>query len=269
MITGQLWAFVVRGLRVDLSYRLSFVGRHAGQLVFLLFLFFLGKVVESGSPALLERYGDRYFTFLLVGGVFSQYLTTGMRQLPLSVRDEVMVGSLESMLTTPAPTVLVLLGPTLWIQIEATLALVGYLLIGAGVLGADFSQANWGAAAVITALSFVCLTAWGILSVAFVVVFKRTDPINWLIGATISFFSGVYFPITVLPIWLRVFSYLFPLTYSLDLLRSTLLDGAPLSALGSYLWILILLTVVSVPVSLLALSRALARARATGTLTHY
>ena len=269
MTSAQLWTFIIRGLRIDLSYRLSFVGRHVGQLVYLLFLFFLGRVVESGSPALLDRYGDRYFTFLLVGGVFSQYLTTGMRLLPQAVRDEVMVGSLECILVTPVPTVLALLGPTLWAQIEATLALGGYLLIGGGLMGADFSHANWGAAIVITVLSYVCLLAWGILSVAFVVVFKRTDPVNSLIGATISFFSGVYFPIAVLPIWLRAFSYIFPLTYSLDLLRSTLLDGTPLSALGSYLWILLLLTIVSLPLSLLALDRSVKRAKQTGTLAHY
>ena len=269
MTGGQVWTFIMRGLRIDLSYRLSFVGRYVGQLVYLLFLYFLGQVVQSGSPALLEHYGDRYFTFLLVGGVFSQYLTTGMRLLPLAVRDEVLVGSLESILVTPVPTTLALLGPTLWAQIEATIALGGYLLIGGGLMGADFSHANWGATIVITALSYVCLLAWGILSVAFVVVFKRTDPVNWLIGVTISFFSGVYFPIAILPIWLRAFSYLLPLTYSLDLLRATLLDGTPLGELGVSLWILLLFTIVSVPLSLLVLDRSVKRAKQTGTLAHY
>lgn len=264
-----IWAYVVRGFRIERSYKLTFFGRYVGQLVYVLFTYFLGKVVESGSPTLLREYGDRYFSFLLVGGLFSQYLTTSMRQLPITVRDELMLGSLESTLVTPVPTVLALLGPGLWAQIEATLLLAFGLLLGGWVLGADLTSANWLSALVVAALSLVCLTAWGILSVAFVVVFKRTDPFNWLIGTTSQFLSGVYFPISVLPVWLRAGSYLFPLTYSLMMLRAAILDGASLAALGPSLGILAGLTAVFLPLSIFALGRAIQISRQRGSLAHY
>lgn len=265
----KLWAYIVRGVRIDLTYKLTLAGRYLGQVVYLIFLHFLGRVVESGSPTLLDNYGERYFTFLLVGGIFSQYLTASMRQLPIRVREELMMGSLESTLVTPVPTALALLGPGLWPQIEATLLLAFGLLLGGPVLGADLGNANWVSVLVVTLLSLICLTAWGILSVAFVVVFKRTDPVNWLIGMTINVFSGVFFPINVLPPWLRAASYLFPLTYSLQMLRAAILEGSRVTELGSSLWVLLILTLVFLPLSVIILRHAIRHARQTGSLAHY
>jgi ABC-2 type transport system permease protein len=265
----KLWAYVMRGLRVEFSYKLTFFGRYVGQLVYLLFFYFLSQVVESGSPSLLSEYSERYFGFLLIGGLFSQYLTTSMRQLPIKVRDELMLGSLEATLVTPVPTALALLGPGLWSQIEATFVLAFGLLLGAGVLGADLAATNWLSVVLVTLLSLICLTSWGILSVAFVVLFKRTDPLNWLIGTTISLFSGVYFPISVLPAWLRAFSYLFPLTYSLQMLRAAMLEGAAVTELGWPLFVLALLTIVFLPLSMAILRWAIDRARYSGSLAHY
>jgi len=265
----ELWAYIVRGMRIDLTYKLTFVGRYLGQVVYLIFLHFLGRIVESGSPTLLDEYSERYFTFLLVGGLFSQYLTTSMRQLPIRVREELMMGSLESTLVTPVPTALALLGPGLWPQIEATLLLAFGLVLGGSVLGADLGAANWMSVLVVTLVSLICLTAWGILSVAFVVVFKRTDPVNWLIGMTINVFSGVFFPISVLPTWLRAASYFFPLTYSLQMLRAAILEGTRVTELGSSLWVLLLLTLFFLPLSVVILRRAVQHTRASGSLAHY
>ncbi len=55
----ELWAYIVRGVRIDLTYKLTLVGRYLGQVVYLIFLHFLGRIVESGSPTLLEIVGWR------------------------------------------------------------------------------------------------------------------------------------------------------------------------------------------------------------------
>ncbi len=269
MRPNELWAYILRGFRIELTYKLTFVGRYLGQAVYLIFLHFLGRVVESGSPTLLDNYADRYFTFLLIGGLFARYLTTSMRQLPATVREELVMGSLESTFVTPIPTDLALLGPGLWPQIQATLLLAFGFVVGGFVLGADLGTANWISVLVVTLLSLICLTAWGILSVAMVVILKRTDPVNWLIGLTIDVFSGVYFPVSVLPPWLRAASYLFPLTYSLEMLRAAILEGRRVSELGPSLWVLVILTLVFVPLSLIILRRAVRHARQTGSLAHY
>jgi ABC-2 type transport system permease protein len=268
MTLGKMGAFVVRSARLEWSSKLSFFGKYLGQLVQLFFIYFLARVVGSGS-SLLGEYREHYFAFLLVGSLFSHYLTVGLRQLPILVREELLMGTLESILVTPTHTVLVLLGAWIWPQIEATLLLIVSLAIGGLALGADLSQANWLTALVVTALSLVCLSAWGILSVAFVIIVKRTDPLNWLIGATISFFSGVFFPTAVLPPLLRAVSYVFPLTYSLEMLRAGILQGRTLGAMGSSLWILALLTLFFAPLSLLVLRWAIRRARLHGSLAHY
>ncbi|UCC76691.1 MAG: hypothetical protein JSW37_14495, partial [Anaerolineales bacterium] len=71
------------------------------------------------------------------------------------------------------------------------------------------------------------------------------------------------------PAWLRAGSYLFPLTYSLMMLRAAILDGASLPALGPSLGILAGLTAVFLPLSILALGRAIQISRQRGSLAHY
>jgi len=51
---------------------------------------------------------------------------------------------------------------------------------------------------------------------------------------TIFLLAGVYFPIQLLPLWLRVFAYLLPLSYALQGLRFALMRGQTLAELWPY-----------------------------------
>jgi ABC-2 type transport system permease protein len=142
--------------------------------------------------------------------------------------------------------------------------------LGIGALvGADFSRANWGAALLVLLLSLVSLLSYGLFSVAFVVVFKRGDPINWFINSVAYVFSGVFFPIELLPPWLRVISYLLPFTYALRALRGALMRGEGLAELWPDLLILGLFTAVLLPLSLWAIRYAIRYLKERGELVHY
>jgi len=106
------------------------------------------------------------------------------------------------------------------------------MTVGVLVFGADLGRADWLAAFVTLVLALIALNSWGILSAAFLLIFKRADPLNWLIDLTTFVFCGVYFPITLLPFGLRLFSYLLPLTYALEAMRGAMLVGRSLGELG-------------------------------------
>ena len=142
------------------------------------------------------------------------------------------------------------------------------LLLGA-LLGADFSQANWGSALVVLLISLSSFISYGIVSAAFTIVFKRSDPAILFINSIAFVFSGVFFPIEILPPWLRIISYLLPFTYALRALRGALMGGASLADLAPEIAILLGFAAVLIPLSFWALRYAIRRMKDTGELAHY
>ena len=265
---NTLRSFVERGFRLASSYRLNFVGTYLGGILLVVFFAVLQKLMGQ-RPAAVAGYGGDYFTFLLIGGIFARYLSFGMRHFGRELEQELVAGTLEPMLVTRTPPALVLLGASLWVAIEGLILLAVQFLIGAIFFKADFSLANWPAAFVIGLLSFVALSFWGVMAAAFVVVFKRADPLSWLVDVTIFLLAGVYFPITLLPVWLKIPAYLLPLGYSLEALRLALMLGKPLSELWGHVGILLLFNAILIPLGMFSFRQALIHVKRAGSLGHY
>jgi ABC-2 type transport system permease protein len=265
----KLLAFTAHGFRLAISYRLSFISHYVAPLTSIIFFYFLAQVFHGSATAVLANYGGDYFAFLLLGGAFSVYLALCLRIFSEHLREELLLGTLEPLVVTATPMTLSLLGPSIWSVLEGTLIAVLQLAIGALFLGANFSHANWLSVGVVAIISIVCLVSWGIVSASFTIIFKRSDPINWIVGAITYVFSGVFFPITVLPAWLQTISYLIPLTYALEAMRGAMLVGRTLGELGLPLVALVVFTLVLLPLSIFALQRAINYLRETGSLSHY
>ena len=119
---------------------------------------------------------------------------------------------------------------------------------------------------IITLASFV---SYGIVSAAFMIVFKRSDPVIVFISQIALVFSGVFFPIEIFPTWLRIISYLLPFTYALRALRGALMGGSSLADMALDVAILLGFAVVLIPLSIWALRYAIRRMKDTGELAHY
>jgi len=262
----KLSAYTRHSLRLAWSYKLNFVSRYVAMIVTLLFFYFLDQMFKRAGVHVVE--GGTYFAFLLVGGAFLKYFDVAMRSFAENLREEMLMGTLEPLLATATPTRWVLLGPAAWMLLEGTLLVSAQLWIGA-LFGADFSRANWLSAIVVVAVSLASLLCWGILSAAFTLVFKRSDPVTFVAGAVAYVFSGAFFPVSILPGPVQVVSYLLPFTYALRAMRAALLNGASLTELLPDWLALLALTAVLLPLSLWALRYAVRYAKRTGELAHY
>ncbi len=262
-----MWALIRRGFLIAKSYRLNFVGTYFGGALYIFFYALLANFVGQ-QPAAIREFGG-YFTFLLIGGVFARYLSLGMKFLAREIEQEMVIGTVEPLMVTATNPALALLGASAWLFVEGIFVL--FLQLGVGVIffGADLSRANWLAALVIIILALLALNSWGILSAAFLLIFKRADPLNWLIDLTTYIFCGVYFPIALLPWFLQIFSYLLPLTYALEGLRGALMRGQSLYDLRAPLFALLIFDLVLIPLALIAFRRALAYTKRTGSLGQY
>ncbi|HEY4690435.1 MAG TPA: ABC transporter permease [Anaerolineae bacterium] len=281
MVTSKLLAFFQHGFVLARSYKLNFAAKYFTTLVTVVFYLFLAELFRRMNvalppgtdplitdPLVTGPLTTDYFTFLLVGGAFSKYVEINMRTLPDTLREEMLVGTLEPLLSTATPTTLALLGPSLFILVEGTLLVTVQLVIGA-FFGADFSRANWPAAVCLTGLMVGCLFCWGVISAAFTLRYKRQDPVNNIVGAITYVFSGVFFPVSMLPPAMQVISYLLPFTYGLQGLRGALLNGRGLIELGPDVAALLIFTAVLLPIALFSIRGATRYLKHSGALGHY
>ena len=98
---------------------------------------------------------------------------------------------------------------------------------------------------------------------------RPLNPVSTLLGSLSLFLSGVVYPVSVLPPWLRQAGRVLPLTHALDVLRGAFLAGASPADLRGAFAALALFAAVLIPLGAGTFAFALRRARADGSLTHY
>lgn len=262
-------AFLRRDFKTESSYRFSFLLNLAGISFSVIMFYYISKLFGRAASPYLEDYGGDYFSFVIIGIAFSGYLSTSLHAFSGAIREGQMLGTLEAMMVTPTGIPSIILFSSLWSFISETVEVLIYLLAGVMIFGMDLNRANIPSAIIVIILTILSFSPLGIISASFIMVFKRGDPIAFFFGSASSLLGGVYYPITILPSWLQDFSYLLPITYSLRAMRYALLKGYNISELASDLWVLILFSTVMIPLSLIAFSYAVRKAKKNGSLGQY
>ena len=265
----KCWAFVYRDFINETSYKLSFFLQFFGIFISILVFFFLSKLFEGREIAYLKPYGGNYFAFVLIGIAFSNYLMVAVRSLSKNIRDAQIMGTLEALLVTQTEIPTIILGSSIYSYLFTSFQVIVYLLLGVFVFGVNFGNANYLGAVVILLLTITSFSSIGILSASFIMIFKRGDPITWLITSLSWLLGGVFYPIQVLPSWLEKLSYLLPITYSLEGMRLALLQGYSINNLAHNIIALLIFSIVLLPVSIFIFSKAVKRAKVDGSLAQY
>jgi len=262
-------AFIKRDLLSEASYRFSFFLQFFGIFFSVIVFYFISQLLGDTASPYLSQYGGDYFSFVLIGIAFANYVSVGMASFSARLRQAQTTGTLEAMLSTPTSLSVIIFSSSLWDFLLTTIRVLVYLSIGGLFLGVNLRTSNYPAVILILFLTIITFSSLGIFAASFIMVIKRGDPVTWVFNTISSLFGGVYFPISVLPGWLQWLSKLLPITYSLETMRLALLKGASISLLLPGLLPLGAFCAVLLPLSLLAFSMAVRRARVDGTLTHY
>src|SRR5262249_40089074 len=146
---------------------------------------------------------------------------------------------------------------------------VFYLLVATLVFHVQLYFSSLPALALGTALTLLSSAGLGILGASFVLYFKRGDPVNWFLSAVTTFFGSVLFPVQVLPESVRFVADSLPASWSLKIVRGSLLQGKSFGDLREEILRLALLTVIFVPLGLVCARFAIRRAKREGTLVQY
>jgi len=265
----ELWAFVRRDVQNEISYSFSFLLQILSIFPLVLLFLFISRLFGNAMPAPLLAYGGSYFPFVLIGIAVQNYLMMALSSFAGSIRDAQLSGTLEAILTAPVRLPVFLLGSMLYAFVLNSLRIVIYLVFGILVSGAGLEWTRLPSACLVMGLTIAAFSSLGILSASFIILFKKGDPLNWMFNIASWLLGGVYYPVSVLPGWLREASEWIPMTHSLEALRLILLSNHSLVSVGSHVLKLALWASICLPVSYLCFRYALNRARATGTLGHY
>jgi ABC-2 type transport system permease protein len=266
-LRAVLAAFLKRDLFHEMSYRFAFAMEAFGILFSVVLWYFAGAFLQRQVP-LAGRSVD-YFPYVLVGIASMHYLHAALQGFSQSLRTEQMTGTLEILLAAPAPLGWMALGSVQWAFLVASLRVLAFVAAGAFLFGMPLHPAGLPGFALALALMTASAAALGLLSASFVIVFKRGDPVNFVMTAASTLLGGVFFPSESLPSWLEGLSRLLPLTYALRAMRASLLLGAGFGEVLPDLGALVLFAVLMLPLALWVFGRALDLARRNGTLVQY
>ncbi len=208
----------------EFSYKISFFGQFAGMLLTLVTFFFLSKTFETNQSTYLDVYGNNYFLFSIIGIAFLDHCSTLIRSLSTSIRSAQAFGYIDSLLNSNRSTIFIMLCMLVYPYLKGNLKFILYLLFASIISNFSIPFYIFVLSSVILFLSSLFLISIAFLSGAFVLVFKQADPVNYLANILISLFSGIIYPVTVLPNYLQIISDTIPATYSLELLRHVIFN---------------------------------------------
>jgi ABC-2 type transport system permease protein len=260
-----IWAFLVRDATMALSYRLRFALQIISIVFMVSVLYFVSKLI--GTHPELDQYGG-YLPFAAIGLAVVSYFQTGFSSFANAIRTEQMIGTLEALLMTPTKIPKIVIASSVWDFFWATLTAVIYIAAASLFYGIKL-QGNPLLALLLLVLTTAIFASFGVISASFIMVFKRGDPLGFLVGGISTLLGGVFFPVSALPSWLQKISYALPITYGLNGLRDILLKGQSLSAILPELVVLLCFAVVGIPLSLYCFKKAVARAQREGSLLQY
>jgi ABC-2 type transport system permease protein len=254
-----------RDLALFLSYRMRFLTTALATVVTLTLFYYVSRLVRS------ERFGspDSYYAFVVVGIVAFSLLTSTLSMPIATLRSELLAGTFERIALSPFGAVRgiasLLLFPLALSFATATVALAYAAL----AFGLDLHWPEALAAIPVALLGALAFAPFGLLMTAAVVLFKQTNAGATFVITGVTLLAGVYFPVALLPGWIRWASEAQPFTPAVDLLRN-LLVGTPLPDPALLdLAKLVAFPIAIFPLALLALERAVRHSRRRGTITEY
>lgn len=209
----------------------------------------------------------RFTTYLLIGALIWSYLSMIFDVLSETVSWERWEGTIEYTFMSPASRVTQLLGMGIYAVVYGILRTALILAAVSLLFELDLSHADYLGALVVLGACSVSLVGFGVIAAVMPLLSpEKGQQVTYIISALILLVSGVYYPIGVLPGWMQEIAHLSPVYYGLEGVRKALLDGAGLGALWGFVWPLLVMGAVFVPLGLLVFHLGELYARKSGKL---
>ena len=213
--------------------RMLNIARYPGQLIMEIII----PIVFAAMPMLLGRASGEdaaanfaantgttnYVAFLLIGSNVFSLVSNAFWHIAYWVRFEQETGTLEAVYLTPTSSRVLASGVAIYSVTRGLIAALLAYIIGCLVFSVNPFDGN-----VLMALAFIfvgLIPLYGIAMLfgALVLKVKESNALIGLMQWVVAFLMGIFFPVAVMPFWLRTIALLFPPTWMTNGVRSALL----------------------------------------------
>ena len=205
--------------------------------------------------------------YLLVGALLWGYLSLVFMEAAYAIAWERWEGTIEYTFMAPVRRMTHLMGICLFAVGYGLVRTFIVLLAAVAIFDIDFSHADIAGALFVLAASILPLIGLAILtSVLPLLSPQKGEQMSFAVQGFMLLVSGVYYPLSVLPLPLQVAGAVSPLTYALAGMRRSLLDGAGVGDQLGTAGLLLAMGAVLIPAGVMVFSRAEKRAKRLGLL---
>lgn len=208
-----------------------------------------------------------YVLYLLVGSFIWTYLSSLFYIVSWSITWERWEGTIEYTFMAPVKRIFQLLGNSIFAVLYGLIRMVVVFVLASLVFNISLANVNFISAGVILILASVSFIGFGMIAAILPLISPEFgDKTVLMIEAVIMTVSGIFYPITVLPVFVQYISKVVPATYALEGIRMAVIEGAGLGRLWPQIWPLLIIGAVLIPLGDFVFKHAEKYAKRTGKL---
>ena len=185
---------------------------------------------------LLAKYGFTSLSGIVILGIVVYLLYNRILQvMGRSFQTERWSGTLETILLTPASKFMIVLANGLTALVESSPLIFAVVILSWAAYGFQTDITSPLLFVFVVISTMVSLLSMGIFFSGVYLASTLMEQLTGAIQSPLRFISGTTYPVTALPLVLQYVAFLFPITYSIQVLRESVLTGAGFYAAAGYL----------------------------------
>ena len=216
-----LLATFKKQLILEMSYKLNFFLQFISMPISIMSFYFLSKMI--GSSGSLIDYGGYYFPFVILGVASLDFCVSIINSINNSIRDDQISGVLEEIYIIDNNYYKYVLSLSVYPLIFNIIKFNVYIFF-ALFFGLQISFINFLNIYPIFILTFFALVGLSLITISFILIFKKGNFLNSFLISVFGLFSGIIYPISVLPDFISKASMFLPPYNLAEIIRVNLLS---------------------------------------------
>lgn len=257
-------AVMRRDLSIYLSYRARLVSQALTSVFSVTLFYYVSRLVHVSG----FKTPGSYFGFVVVG-ISMVSVMYSCFSIPELLRQELVAGTFDRLLLSPFGAVRSVIAMTIFPLLYSFVLAAITLGLGCALFGLQLHWSTVPLSVPALALALLAFLPFGLLFAALTVIVKQGSVGTTWVIALLSIVGGLYFPVSLLPHWVRTAAKLQPFTAATSVLRHLLVGSSVGESSSVALVRLALFAAVLVPVSMLALASAIRFGQRRGTIIEY
>jgi ABC-2 type transport system permease protein len=207
---------------------------------------FIAKGIEASGGSIDV---DRATTTLLIGAVVWAYLGIIFEFITETVAWERWEGTIEYTFMAPLSRAMHLGGSGIFSVLYGLVRAILLFAVVAAFFSLSLGHANFVAALIVLIVASVSVFGIGMMTAVLPLISpEKGAQLGFIAQGLLLVVSGVYYPVSVLPVWMEWISKISPATYALRGIRHSILDGTGVAWVD--IWPLLLIGTACIPLGL-------------------